>query len=342
MNTWNPALYRSWFAVAQSRRLKERPLGITLLDRALVIARLHSGELLALDDCCPHRHVPLSAGRVTAEGLQCRYHGWTFDADGKCTALPGLMQQSCKPVVRVGSAQIIEHDGLIWVRVDPSGNDNSPDLPTFLRRLPAGSRRFMWSTTWNARAIDALENFLDPLHTHFVHPGLVRRNGARQIVSATVTRSEGILQVDYRGQPRQGGWLYRLFESPRELERAHFAAAAAGSAQIEYRYRDGSALYFTIHFSPMSETVTQVHGTLHVENRWAPAWAVRMIAWPFLRHVARQDQAIVEVQASNKARFRRDTGVSTELDLARPSLDEVWSARPHPVKEEGGSVQILL
>jgi phenylpropionate dioxygenase-like ring-hydroxylating dioxygenase large terminal subunit len=342
VNGWNPALYRSWFAVAQSRRLKEKPLSVTLLDRALVIARLQSGELLALDDCCPHRHVPLSTGRVTADGLQCRYHGWTYGADGKCTVLPGLIQQSCRPAVRVGSAQIIERDGLIWVRVDASGHDNSPDLPAFLRRLPAGSRRFMWSTTWNARAIDALENFLDPLHTHFVHPGLVRRNDARQIVNATVTRSAGVLQVDYCGQPQQGGWLYRLFESPRELERAHFAATTAGSAQLEYRYQDGSALYFTVHFSPMSEAVTQVHGTLHVENRWAPAWAVRMIAWPFLRHVARQDQAIVEAQAANKARFRRASGVSTELDLARTSLDAVWSMRPYPVKEEGRSVQILL
>jgi phenylpropionate dioxygenase-like ring-hydroxylating dioxygenase large terminal subunit len=200
----------------------------------------------------------------------------------------------------------------------------------------------MWSTTWNTRAIDALENFLDPLHTHFVHPGLVRCSGARQIVSVTVTRSAGVLQVDYGGQAQQGGWLYRLFESPRELERAHFAAAAAGSAQLEYRYQDGSALYFTIHFSPLSKTVTRVHGTLHVENRWAPAWAVRMIAWPFLRHVARQDQAIVEAQAINKARFCRDAGVSTELDLVRPSLDEVWSARTYPVKDEGKSVQILL
>lgn len=175
-----------------------------------------------------------------------------------------------------------------------------------------------------------------------MHPGLVRRNGARQIVSATATRCAGVLQIDYRGQPQQGGWLYRLFESPRELERAHFAATAAGSAQLEYRYQDGSALYFTIHFSPVSENVTQVHGTLHVENRWAPAWAVRMVAWPFLRHVARQDQAVVEAQAINKARFRRDAGVSTELDLVRPSLDEVWSARPYPVEQGGRSVQILL
>jgi phenylpropionate dioxygenase-like ring-hydroxylating dioxygenase large terminal subunit len=342
MNAWNPALYRSWFVVASSQRLKSRPLAVTLLDRPLVLARLQSGELLALDDCCPHRHAPLSAGRITPAGLRCGYHGWTFGADGRCTAIPGLTPPSCKPVVQVGSVGVMEHDGLIWVKPDTANGADSRDLPEFVRRLPQESRRFIWSTTWKAHAVDALENFLDPLHTHFVHPGLVRGEGHRQIVSATVTCSSGVLQVDYRGQPQQSGWLYRLFESPRELERAHFAAAAAGTAQLEYRYQDGSALYFTLHFSPISEALTQVHGTLHVENRWAPQWAVRMIAWPFLRHVARQDQAIVEAQAANKARFHRDTGVSTELDLVRPSLDEIWSLQSRPLAEQSQRVEIML
>ena len=342
MNAWNPALYRSWFVVAESRRLKSKPLGVTLLDRPLVLARLQSGELLALDDCCPHRHAPLSAGRVTSAGLQCGYHGWTFGADGRCTALPGLAAHTCKPVVGVGSVGVMEHDGLIWVKPEVSAGAGSQDFPDFLRRLPEGSRRFTWSTTWKAHAVDALENFLDPLHTHFVHPGLVRSEGNRQIVNATITRSAGVLQVDYRGQPQQSGWLYRLFESPRELERAHFAAAAAGSAQLEYRYQDGSALYFTIHFSPISEALTQVHGTLHVENRWAPGWVVRTLAWPFLRRVARQDQEIVEVQAANKTRFRRDAGVSTELDLVRPSLDEVWTLRSGRLTEQTRRIDIML
>ncbi len=342
MNPWNPTLYRSWFVVASSRRLKSKPLAVTLFDRPLVLARMQSGELLALDDCCPHRHAPLSAGRVTQAGLQCGYHGWTFSADGRCTAIPGLAPSSCKPLVRVASVPVMEHDGLVWVKLDATSSADSHGLPEFVRRLPQGSRRFTWSTTWKAHAADALENFLDPLHTHFVHPGLVRGDADRRVVSATLTRSAGLLQVDYRGQPQQSGWLYRLFESPRELERAHFAAAAAGTAQLEYRYQNGSALYFTLHFSPIGETLTQVHGTFHVENRWAPQWAVRMIAWPFLRHVARQDQDIVEAQALNKARFHRTTGVSTELDLVRPALDEIWSPASHPPAGQSRRIEIML
>jgi phenylpropionate dioxygenase-like ring-hydroxylating dioxygenase large terminal subunit len=187
-----------------------------------------------------------------------------------------------------------------------------------------------------------LENFLDPLHTPFIHRGLVRRDAARQLVTATITQSADQIQVDYEGQHTQNGILYRLFESPRTRERAHWSRTAAGSAQLEYRYKNGSALYFTLHFSPESESRTRVHGTLHVENRWAPAWAVRAFVWPLLRRVARQDQTIVEAQASNRALFGYATGVSTELDLVRRSLDEIWSGKSHLFEAEQSRIKIRL
>lgn len=47
------------------------------------------GEWRVLRDSCPHRLVPLSEGRVTPEGrLECGYHGWQFEGNGKCTAMP--------------------------------------------------------------------------------------------------------------------------------------------------------------------------------------------------------------------------------------------------------------
>jgi len=33
---------------------------------------------------------------------------------------------------------------------------------------------------------------------------------------------------------------------------------------------------------------------------------------------------VVEAQAANSARFGRQDGISTELDLVRPMLDAVW------------------
>jgi phenylpropionate dioxygenase-like ring-hydroxylating dioxygenase large terminal subunit len=324
MTPCRPALSRSWFVVAQSRQIGEKPFAVTLLNRPLVIARDRKGGLMALDDCCPHRHVPLSLGRMTDEGLQCAYHGWTFRADGRCVSVPGLMPSTCPPVAQVGAVSVMENDGLVWVRLDGREPAQAETLPAFVTRLQSSARRFVWQSTWHARAVDALENFLDAQHTHFVHAGLVRSGQRRGLVEATISRSQGAVQVDYRGQPAQSGWMYRLFESPREVERAWLCSSAAGTAQLEYRYRNGSALYFTLHFSPTDETQLQVHGTLHVENRLAPTWALRLFVWPFLRRILAQDQAIVEAQAKNKMRFGSGEGLSSELDLVKQVLDATW------------------
>ena len=48
----------------------------------------------ALHDSCPHKKVALSEGRVTSGGcgpnkfIQCSYHGWAFDGNGKCVEIP--------------------------------------------------------------------------------------------------------------------------------------------------------------------------------------------------------------------------------------------------------------
>ncbi|KMW44586.1 Rieske (2Fe-2S) protein [Ralstonia sp. MD27] len=236
------------------------------------------------------------------------------------------------PAVQVNAWHAFEHDGLIWLSARPPGETGPTALPAFLNRLPPGSRRFLWSDLWQARPVDALENFLDPLHTHLVHPGLVRSHAARQPVTVAVTQSADGLQVDYTGQAQQSGLLYRLFESPRTMERAHFGVAAPATAQLEYRYANGSALYFTLHFTPEDEMRTRVFGTLHVENRWAPAWAVRWFVWPFLRRVAEQDRRVVEAQAANSTHFGRQDGISTELDLVRPMLDAVWMPNGKPAE----------
>ena len=318
MTTWPSTVATRWFVAARADRVRAKPLAVTVLGRPLVLVRLASGELLALEDRCPHRQVPLSIGRVTADGLRCPYHGWTFAADGRCTAVPGLADGACLPRAGARPISALELDGLVWVRMASHGDEAPPAMAS----RPTGSRKFIWQAAWNANVVDAIENFLDPLHTHLVHPGLVRKDGQREPVRVTVSQAGDGFTVDYQGQPRQSGLLYRMFEKPRVSERAHFAGA--GSAQLEYRYADGSAVRITLHFTPESNARTHVFGALHIENRWAPAWAVRLLSGPFLKRVAHQDQRILEIQSSNMKRFPPARGVSTELDIVRPMLERIW------------------
>jgi len=325
MSTWLPSIYQQWFVAARSDALRERPLAITILQQALVLGRMRDGSLFAMEDRCPHRQVALSEGCITDAGIQCPYHGWTFGSNGKCTNIPGLPPTAALPAISIRTITLREINGLIWVRL---ATDGEAEPPAFMSAAIPDATQFFWQTRWQAPVVDAIENFLDPLHTHTIHPGLVRTDGVRKPVHVSLRRTADGFIVNYEGQSAQSGLLYRLFESPRISERAIFAGA--GSARIEYRYQNGSAIHITLHFTPASREQTHVFTSLHIENRWAPAWAVRLLVFPFLRKVARQDQRILEAQSRNKARFPPARGVSTMLDLVRPHLEKRWENAETP------------
>jgi phenylpropionate dioxygenase-like ring-hydroxylating dioxygenase large terminal subunit len=239
--------------------------------------------------------------------------------------------------VRATTAGVFEHDGLIWLR-PRTGGDAAP--PVLVRDSDPTRRRYLWQATWQAHVVDALENFLDPLHTHTVHPGLVRRDGARRPARARLTTLDDGFVVDYLDQPEQSGWLYRLFESPRTGECARFAAP--GSAQIEYRYADGSVVHITLHFTPVDAARTEVFATVHVAGRRAPAWLVRGLLWPFLRRVGEQDMRMLALQSANRRRFPGRNDASTALDLVRPWLARGWAGEGWPVAGHVQDVRLML
>ncbi|HEX7802215.1 MAG TPA: aromatic ring-hydroxylating dioxygenase subunit alpha [Pseudoxanthomonas sp.] len=337
MKPWHPTLYTYWYAAARSDQLRRRPVAVTVLDQPIVLARLRDGQLLALEDRCPHRQAPLSAGCRTSTGIACPYHGWTFGSDGALQTIPGMPPGLPLPGVRARSFPVKEHDGLIWLRPADTGAAEPGEL--VMTSQPA-RRRFLWQTRWQAHVVDAMENFLDPMHTHAIHPGLVRRDGERK---RTTVRFNGTAEgfcVDYSSQDRQSGLLFRLFESPRTRERAHFSAP--GSAQIEYGYANGSTVRITLHFTPRTAGDTEVFATLHVEGRWAPAWAVRLLVWPFLRRVGEQDRRILQLQSENMKRFPEQRGASTRLDVVRTSLEQFWSGNGLPQADESHEIEMML
>ena len=80
-----------WYPVAYLQDLDpRRPTAFTLLEMDLVLWWDAAGQhWCAFADVCPHRLVPLSEGRLNERGeLECPYHGWSFNAQGSCTAIP--------------------------------------------------------------------------------------------------------------------------------------------------------------------------------------------------------------------------------------------------------------
>ena len=168
-----------------------------LLGEPVVLGRLKSGEVFALRDICPHRGVPLSAGRILAEGsVECPYHGWRFKRDGTCSKIPSLTgTEDLKPEqIRVRAYPVREQDGLIWIYMPakPGSVPKSepPRIPLEIgsidqgnsgansesrrRNFPSGRatpNKVRWTETQTFRCgIDhAVIGLMDPAHGPYVH-----------------------------------------------------------------------------------------------------------------------------------------------------------------------------
>jgi nitrite reductase/ring-hydroxylating ferredoxin subunit len=107
-------LDNGWYVVERSVAIGSKPMACHVLDEPIVLVRSSNGELIALEDRCPHQGVPLSHGRLGPKGLMCRYHGWSFNAEGRCTGMLGLDADPPEDI-RVRRYRTQERSGLIWI-----------------------------------------------------------------------------------------------------------------------------------------------------------------------------------------------------------------------------------
>jgi phenylpropionate dioxygenase-like ring-hydroxylating dioxygenase large terminal subunit len=116
-----------WYVVARSNELQNQPLAVTFWHQSIVLYRDDHGIVHALEDRCPHRQVKLSHGHVIGEYLECAYHGWQFDTNGECVAVPYLAENQKLPNCKIRCYPVKEQDGFIWLF--PGNIDTLPIKP---------------------------------------------------------------------------------------------------------------------------------------------------------------------------------------------------------------------
>ncbi|WP_075257378.1 aromatic ring-hydroxylating oxygenase subunit alpha [Herbaspirillum camelliae] len=164
---WHPVCTRAELESANPSGLG--PHAVELLGEQLVIANLN-GEIVAMNDLCPHRHAALSKGRVNNGTLQCAYHGWQFDNGGNCVRIPACPEQPIPRRACTSSYDCVVKYDIVWVRLDSSWN--CTDIPYFSEWDQPGMRHIVVpSYEWKTGAERRWENFTDLSHFAFVHPG---------------------------------------------------------------------------------------------------------------------------------------------------------------------------
>ncbi|MPZ76300.1 MAG: Rieske 2Fe-2S domain-containing protein [Deltaproteobacteria bacterium] len=104
-----------WYMIAKSSDIKERPVRREIWNQPVVLFRTGHGELRALEDRCAHRLVRLSHGRVKDDRIECAYHGWQYNGDGRCVHIPHLASRASLPNCQIRSFSIVEKRGFVWL-----------------------------------------------------------------------------------------------------------------------------------------------------------------------------------------------------------------------------------
>lgn len=182
-------LRQAWYVAGFADELA--PGGLlarTLLDEPLVFFRDATGVPRALQDRCPHRFAPLSAGTLCDGGaaVQCPYHGLRFDSGGACVHNPhgtGVIAKSAA----VRSWAVVERDGLLWWWAGEAATADAALIPDFseTHRAPADATiRGYLPTACDYRLL--ADNILDLTHADFLHAGSLG-NGAITRSTPTLT-----------------------------------------------------------------------------------------------------------------------------------------------------------
>jgi phenylpropionate dioxygenase-like ring-hydroxylating dioxygenase large terminal subunit len=130
------------------------------------------GRAACLSAVCCHRGGDLSRGRVKGACVQCPYHGWEFDADGRCTRMPPLGDDVVPPRrARVDAYPVQERYGYVWVFLGDLPEEERPALPDFLSCYgDTGNWRMVrLKRDWQANWARIHENLLDTSHLFLVH-----------------------------------------------------------------------------------------------------------------------------------------------------------------------------
>ena len=172
---------RNWLYVATLAELAEPGSWVTVEQggRSWIVTRTPDG-LRCFRNVCSHRHSRILDGERGCGPLRCAYHGWTYDADGVPTGLPGQRDNfDLTPVerfaLRLPQARVANVGNFVFIAENPTGVRPEDDMDepaiellrrlsgTFVRPYATGER--MWDANWKA----GVENTLEPYHAAFVH-----------------------------------------------------------------------------------------------------------------------------------------------------------------------------
>ncbi|KAM0849121.1 hypothetical protein ACQ4PT_053923 [Festuca glaucescens] len=231
-----------WYPLYLTKEVPDdAALPLTVYDRQLVLYRDADGVLRCHEDRCPHRLAKLSEGQLVDGKLECLYHGWQFDGQGKCVKIPQLPDGAKIPRNACArNYEVRDSQGVVWVWMSPSNPPDAKKLPFF---EPYSRPGFTDLSTVHELPYDhsiLLENLMDPAHVPISHDRTdwtAKREDAQPLAFDVAERTA-------RGFA--GHWWRE--RSPHLRNALRFEAPCVLTNTLEYTDKDGKEQCFSAHF----------------------------------------------------------------------------------------------
>lgn len=331
----------AWYVAAWSEEVGRRPLGRRICGEHFVLFRDCEGIPHALDARCAHRGADLSRGRIVDGCLECPFHGWRYDGEGRCVRIPSQPpERKIPPSARVSGFPLAERRGILWI-----WPGEAPPLPPE-PPVAVGSGIF-WAAGRTVRVqpqllpapvADVVESQLDVAHVPFVHRGSFGRDVdplvARQVVEV---ESDG-RRLEAREDPaspwRPAGRALSGFsalaarllgQSDVADQQARFEVPGAVARRVEWS--DGTWDRFASFLTPADAGHTWLFYET-VRTR-AAHWMGDYVQRWFMRKVAAEGLAESELPIQASRGTAPQTSVESDrAGLAARKLYDAWLEAP--------------
>ncbi|MBN8618781.1 MAG: Rieske 2Fe-2S domain-containing protein [Anaerolineae bacterium] len=177
--------YKTWQPIGRVD-LVRRPgdfFTCEVVGQPLVISRGLDNKLRAFYNVCMHRAGPVALGQGNRKSLQCKYHGWTYDLQGKLMNAPEFegVENWEKKEICLAPVLVEEWGPWVFVNLDlnavPMENTYGPIQSEILSKgfdlskMSLIERRdYIIDCNWKVY----VDNYLEGYHLPIAHPGLFR------------------------------------------------------------------------------------------------------------------------------------------------------------------------
>jgi len=329
-----------WYVACLASELSgRRPRAAEVLGEALVLYRDRDGRPVCFRDRCLHRNARLSEGALHGGCLECPYHGWTYDPEGRCVEIPSEVEPAL-PRKRLVKFPVREQDGLVWVWMgDPERVTREPFRMPFWDTKGWGA--YYMVTPFDNDVTNCAENFMDVPHTVFVHRGWFRSR-ARKRIRATVERTRDSVLVTY-DQPNDSiGFTGRLLNPTGEPMVHTDEFYMPNVTRVDYDFGSRRSFVITSQGTPVSPLHTRVYTLIsfRLGNRLLNRLG-RLLLPPYTRKVIQQDVEIMANQGDSLRRYGSEF-LNSPADTLHRYIESLrdWAAggeagpRPEPVTTE--------